>query len=166
MLFVPSPGQTFQAMGWMGEDSLIFDVYSHPLGSEFRALELGDTQLTPFTELSYPGFPVPPAFSPSGRWMALLTLRDTTTPSESKDELITRRLRDRSHGLEFEYESDLRNDLGAGSASIAFSPDERFLATCENDTTIAIRNIPGGTVARRLAVPYCHAPSWTEPREP
>jgi hypothetical protein len=160
-VLVPSQGQALLAMGWMGEDSLIFDAFAHPGGSQFRVLELGAPQLTPFAELSYPGFPVPPTFSPSRRWMAFLTIRDSTTPSGSRIQLLSRRHRDRVTGEELEYEADLFNDAASGSVSIAYSPDERFFATCENDTTIAIRAVSGAQVSRRLAVPYCTALSWT-----
>lgn len=156
----PAPGRTFSQIRWVGGDSLLLD-WREPGGPEYRIVSLQTGEMTQFTEVTHLGHSVPPSFSRSGRWMTLLTYRDSIGPSGEPIFLLSRRLRDRTTGDELEYESDLQSDLGAGSASTAFSSDERFLATCENDTTIAIRAIPGAGVSRRLTVPYCKALSWT-----
>ena len=150
---------------WIGSDTVGVSVDERPQVGEFPhhylRIATATRAVTGFDEIPWSPYHIP-LISADQRWLAHWNHHDSTPPGGALTEFITLRLRNRTTESERTLWSFPALTTYSGAISIAFSPDSRFIASCQTDTEVTIFAVATGQVVRRWPHPYCDiAINWS-----
>jgi hypothetical protein len=150
---------------WIGSDTIGVSVDERPQVGEFPhhylRIATATHAVTDFNDVPWGQYHIP-LISADQKWLAHWVHHDSTSTSGEPTTFISLRLRNRESGQERTLWGAPALTTYEGALSIAFSPDSRFLATCQTDTEVTIFALSLGTVAKRLPLPHCRiAIDWS-----
>lgn len=148
---------------WIGSDTVGVSVDERPQIGEFphHYLRIATASLvfTEFDEIPWSQYHIP-LVSADRKWLAHWIVHDSTPPDGQSTEFATLRIRNRTTDAERTLWSFPVLTTSEGSTSIAFSPDGRFLASCQTNTEVTIFAVATALVTGRRSHPYCTKLNW------